>query len=156
MIYFLDSNFLIDAKNWHFPLDKRLDFWKWLLSLGQKDILKIPESVYEEINRGNDELVNWINENKNTFLCKKVECIQSLSSALAGYGEVTEIDLEQLKADPYVIAHALAVNGSVVTEERPKETLVIKNKKIPTVCDGLHIPCLTLPTFMWELRGTLP
>ena len=156
MTYFLDSNFLIDAKNWYFPLDVKPEFWSWLLRLGKEGILRIPEAVHNEVARGNDDLVDWVNAYQEIFFCKTEECIFSLPNALAGYGNPTEADLEFLKADPYVIAHAIASDGVVVTGEKPKDTAVIKNKKIPTICEGLRVPCLTLPGFMWELRSTMP
>jgi hypothetical protein len=152
----LDSNFLIDAKNLHFPLDRKPEFWNWLLLLGKNGVLKIPEAVHQEMARGNDELASWVDTHQNIFHCRTEECIFFLPQALAGYGDPTEADLEFLKADPYVVAHAMAVGGSVVTGEKPKDTAVIKNKKIPTVCEGLRVPCLTLPVFMWELRRTMP
>lgn len=156
MTYFLDANFLIDAKNLHFPIDGKPEFWNWLVQLGKDGLLKIPEAVHDEVVRGNDDLVEWINKHQKTFFCKKAECIFFLPHALAGYGNPTDADLEFLNADPYVIAHAIATGGTVVTGEKPKETAVIKNKKIPTICEGLHVPCLTLPGFMWELRSTMP
>lgn len=156
MTYFLDSNFLIDAKNLHFPINRNPDFWCWLVQLGQSGLLRIPEAVHDEVNRGNDDLVEWVNIHQEIFFCKTAECVFTLPQALSGYGEPTDTDLEFLKADPYVIAHALAMRGTVVTGEKPKDTVVIKNKKIPTICEGLHVPCLTLPSFMWELRSTMP
>ncbi len=156
MIYFLDSNFLIDAKNLHFPLDGKPDFWNWLLVLGKDGILRIPEAVYEEVTRGNDDLVEWVKTHKDIFHCNTAECVFSLPQALAGYGSPTEADLEFLRADPFVVAHAMASGGSVVTGEKPKDTSIIKNKKIPTVCEGLRVPCFTLPSFMWEVRHTMP
>jgi hypothetical protein len=58
MTYFLDSNFLIDAKNLHFSIDGKPEFWGWLLRLGKEGILRIPEEVYKEVTRGNDDLVD--------------------------------------------------------------------------------------------------
>ena len=156
MIYFLDTNFLISAKNWHFPFSAKPDFWLWLLALGKSGTVKIPETVHSEVNHGQDELVDWINANKDIFQCKTQECLYSLPQVLTGYGKPSETDLEFLKADPYVIAHAMVARGTVVTDEKTKDTPVIKNKKIPTVCDGLNIPCITMPNFMWDLRHTMP
>lgn len=117
--------------------------------------MRIPEKVYKEVTIGNDDLVSWIKTYEETFFCKE-ECIFSLPDALVGYGNPTEADLEFLKADPYIIAHALAFGGTVVTGEKPKDTSVVKNKSISTICSCLRVPCLTLPGFMWELRSTMP
>lgn len=156
MTYFLDSNFLIDAKNLHFPIDGKPEFWNWLIHLGKNGILRIPETVHAEVTRGNDDLVEWVNTHQKIFFCNTLECMCSLPSALEGYGRPSETELDFLNADSYVIAHAMASGGTVVTGEKPKHTAIIKNKKIPTVCDTLRVPCLTLPGFMWELRSTMP
>jgi hypothetical protein len=47
-------------------------------------------------------------------------------------------------ADYYLIAHALAKGYAVVTHEVPANTLKkIKKIKIPNVCIGLNIKCVT-------------
>ena len=71
MTYDLDSNFLIDAKNLHFPINRNPDFWCWLVRLGQRGLLRIPEAVHDEVNRGNDDLVEWVNIHQEIFFCKK-------------------------------------------------------------------------------------
>lgn len=157
MIYFLDTCILVHAKNLHFPLDGNLGFWAWLLKLGQEGTVKIPEYVSKEVNRGNDDLVDWMNTHKDIFLSKTVECIYVMPQTLAAYGEppLNEAELEILEADPYLIAHALAAGGTVVTDEIPNRAIAPKNKRVPVVCKTLGVPCLTLPAFMWELRQTM-
>ena len=77
MTYFLDSNFLIDAKNLHFPINRNPDFWCWLVQLGQSGLLRIPEAVHDEVNRGNDDLVEWVNIHQEIFFCKTRFQVQS-------------------------------------------------------------------------------
>ncbi len=153
--YVIDSNVLIDAKNWHFPMDSATDFWDWLLTLG-KDYLLIPEEVQKEIGTGKDDLSVWLHTNKVIFACQTRDCLAVLPNVMAAYGTPTETDLEKLNADPYVIAHAMVLNAFVVTGEQPKATTVVKNKKIPNICASLGIKCLTLPALMWEMRHTMP
>jgi hypothetical protein len=78
--------------------------------------------------------------------------------ALAAYGAppLDEAEIEALEADPYLVAHALAAGGAVVTNEIPSNATLPKNKRIPAVCRALGLPCLTLPAFMWEMRRTMP
>jgi len=157
VIYFLDTCILVHAKNLHFPLSEKSGFWGWLLKLGMDGTVRIPEYVFKEVNRGKDDLVDWMNIHKDIFLCKTVECIHFMPQTLVAYGNPTlnEAELEILEADPYLIAHALAVGGTVVSDEIPNRATAPKNKKVPVVCKALSVPCLTLPAFMWELRQTM-
>jgi hypothetical protein len=99
----------------------------------------------------------WLMAHKKVFFCRTQECAASLSRVGEGYGmPFAEEELETLKADPFLIAHAIAARGTVVTNERPNNATILRNKQIPTVCEALGVPCLTLPAFMWEMRHTMP
>jgi len=154
LIYFLDTNVLIDADRLHFAIRERQDYWNWLLSLGRKGQIKIPETVYDEVK--DDDIAKWLKEHKDVFFCRTEECLAALPRVAQGYGNQPEEMLEIIIADPFIIAHAIVAGGAVVTHERPNNATAPKNKKIPTVCQALGVPCLTLLTFMWEMRRTLP
>jgi hypothetical protein len=156
MIYILDSNFLIDAWRVHFPIPEHPEFWRWLGSLAQKEIIAIPAQVYDEVAKGQDVLSVWLEANKTGFVHEVPEYIQAISEALQAYGKIDEATLDILKADPWVIAHAVAVKGAVVTSEKPNKAISPHNKKIPSICEALNIPCLTFSRFMWEVRRTMP
>jgi hypothetical protein len=47
-------------------------------------------------------------------------------------------------ADPFVIAKAKIVQGTVVTQELWKDN----SAKLPNVCDHFNIPCIDLENFM--------
>ncbi len=53
-------------------------------------------------------------------------------------------------ADPFVIAKAAVIEGTVVTMERPKQNAA----KIPNICDHFGVECMHLEEFMeaegWE------
>jgi len=125
--------------------------------LGKQGSVKIPEYVLKEVYSQKDDLAAWAADHSGVFHCGVGECIRSVPEVLAAYGEplLNEADIETLWADPYLIAHALAVGGTVVTNEIPSNATAPKNKKIPVVCKTLNVPCLTLPAFMWELRQTM-
>lgn len=50
-------------------------------------------------------------------------------------------------ADPFVIAKAWVLKGTVVTEEHCKEN----GAKIPNICEHFKIPCKKLEGFLTEL-----
>lgn len=48
MLYLLDANTLINAKNFYYPIDRVPEFWDWLVHQGQLFNIKIPIEIYEE------------------------------------------------------------------------------------------------------------
>lgn len=156
MIYILDSSFFIDASRLHLPLNTHPSFWDWLLTLAEKETVSIPEMVYDELSAGNDSLTIWMKAHKEAFANQTVTFAEIGRVMAEGYGTIDEILLEGLKADPWVIAHALEVGGTVVTSERPGNQTAPRNKKIPSVCAVLGVPCCTITAFLWQMRSSMP
>lgn len=131
-----------------------MDFWDWLVALGDSKLIAIPESVFEELNAGSDELPDWLKRNKQSLFLPTLSALPSLQTVLLQYGDpVPENLLEQIGADPFVIAHALTCGGIVVSDELPKAATSPYKKKIPTICAGINIECWSFPRFLWEFRG---
>lgn len=154
-MYVLDTDILATANRRDFPLTPKHEFWEWLVALGSKGELVVPEAVYNEIGRGDDELPSWLNENKKIFFRPTEEAIKNLPIVVATYGNpMPENTLELLGADPYVIAHAYAIGATVLSNESPRPGAVApKNKKIPSICKILNIPCQSLSRFIWEMKS---
>lgn len=159
-MYIIDSNILIESKNKHFKIQPMHEFWDWMVSLGERDIVKIPEKVYSELHKANDELYLWMKEHKEKFYIPDDGAITNLKKVLEIYellykNDISDEMLESMQADPYIISHAITNNGIVVSNEFHKEKIIrsIKGIKIPTVCEMLGVKCLTLPQFLWELRN---
>lgn len=149
MIYILDTNFFIDANRLHLPIGHNPAFWNWIVDLADNGTISIPKTVYDELLKGNDDLSRWVNEHKEP-LVDDAAAFKTIRNVMQdGYGAIDEVTIERLKADPWVIAHALAVNGRVVTGEKVGNQTAPHNKKIPSVCQTLHVPHLTMTAFMW-------
>ena len=150
MIYILDSSFFIETSRLHLPLDKQPSFWNWLVMLAKAKVISIPSMVYEELIAGDDRLAVWMQANKDALVNQNAAYDQISRVMAEGYGTIDEVTLEVLRADPWVIAHALAVGGTVVTSEKPGKQTAPRNKKIPPVCKVLHVPCCTITSFLWQ------
>lgn len=50
-------------------------------------------------------------------------------------------------ADPFVIARAIALDGTVVTEESKPDN----GARIPNVCERLEVPCINLKEFLEQM-----
>jgi rRNA maturation endonuclease Nob1 len=155
-IYVIDTDALIHAYKYDFPPDgDHGGFWEWLDELAQTIDIVIPEKVRDEIKQGNDkldELVNSLNNLKNQ---DTKEALSHIQTVLDAYGQLTEIDLEIInkKADPYLVAHAIELKATVVTNEIPEPSKTApRNKKIPDICNALNVPCVRYPHFIWEMR----
>ena len=146
MRYLLDSNVLIDADRDYYPIDRVPEFWEWLLHLAAQDLLKVPVEAFEEIKDGKGRLVEWIKEHKAVLL-EETELEAGPVSRVVeeGYApDLTEDELEKLKADPFIVAYGVELSGqvTVVTMERSKPRRQRANRHIPDVCADLGIPCI--------------
>lgn len=108
--------------------------------------------VFNEIAKGDDDIAQWATANKQIFFVPATDAVGCLQTVLDAYGsELDEIVIERLKADPWVIAHAMACEepSTVVTYEQPRDRKNPLKKKIPNVCSDLNVACIRLPRFIW-------
>ncbi|MEJ1354792.1 MAG: DUF4411 family protein, partial [Candidatus Sedimenticola sp. (ex Thyasira tokunagai)] len=47
MIFLLDANVLINAKNFYYPIDRVPEFWDWLVHQGETGNIKVPVEIYQ-------------------------------------------------------------------------------------------------------------
>lgn len=153
MTYLLDTNTLIQSKDIDFPFDQYPHFWDWLLDMGTKGIITLPQNIFDELLAGQDNLSDWIVSHKDDITIQDSHgAYQELQCVLDKYGpDIQERDIEKIENDALLIAHARYCCGTVVTYEKPKNTNVPRNKKIPNICDSLGIECITFPNFIWKM-----
>jgi len=63
-MYCLDANVLIEAWQKYYNPKFCPDYWSILNELGDQEIIFIPEMVYQEITRTEDELAKWLKGSK--------------------------------------------------------------------------------------------
>ena len=90
MVYVLDSNILATSRRTHFPLEEKTGFWELLVDLGKKRMIIIPERVFEEIGKGNDELPDWLAKNKFLFWKPTSSCRHKLTHVIQAYESIWE------------------------------------------------------------------
>jgi hypothetical protein len=146
MAYLLDANIFIQAKNLHYGFDFCPAFWDWLIvNNAEKRVFSI-EKVGDELEAGLDELAVWAAQRgPGFFLRPDAAVIPTLGSVSAwiksqNYDPAAEGIFLQV-ADYYLVAHALAYSHTVVTHEIVSPST--KKIKIPNVCIGLGIKCVT-------------
>jgi len=141
MKYCLDTNVLIQAWNWYYAPDICSSYWNCLESLIEKGDIFIPEEVFREIEKEDDQLLVWVKQHKEIFVHEinqdVEECIKKVYENPSHHRLVDTLKSRSL-ADPWVIAHAMAESAVVVTKENIE--LRSRNRiRIPNVCDDLKI-----------------
>jgi predicted nucleic acid-binding protein len=152
--YCLDANVLIQAWQKYYSPKFCPDYWKILNELGKNGKIFIPELVYEEIIRTEDDLSKWLKESKipiNKISEPVTICLRKIYAADPAHKNLVDNTKARSLADPWVIAHALYENATVVTKEE-KVTALNSNKiKIPNVCDNMGIRWINDFQFIEEL-----
>lgn len=158
-MYVLDSDFLIHAYRYDFPPNADKDgFWDWLNNLGVRHRLAIPQKVFDEIERGTDGLSEFLKNLENIHKEPTKNAMLCLPTVMKAYGNnISQEQLEILnqKADPYLAAHGLAMNATVVTNEVPSqnEKTNPEKKKLPDICLAIGVNCIRYPRFLWSMRS---
>ena len=146
MSYLLDANVFIQAKNLHYGLDFCPAFWEWLITQNTAGVVFSIERVGTEIEAGADELAQWAATHANGFFVRPDAAILpalgrvSTWTTSQGYQPAAVNTFLQV-ADFYLVAHALAHGHTVVTHE--VASVSTKKIKIPNVCIGLGVRCMT-------------
>ncbi len=146
MAYLLDANIFIQAKNLYYGMDFCPAFWDWLVEANQAGKLYSIEKVGDELLAGSDDLATWASQRPEGFFLPPDDVtIPALATAAQwvrrqNYRPAAINDFLQ-DADYYLVAFALAHGYVVVTHEIASEG--VKRVKIPTVCIGLKVRCIS-------------
>ena len=144
-VYLLDTSALVAAWVERYPQELFPEVWRFMDGLGYR--LKVCEEVRTEVRRHAPGLMDWLDESSvDTQLSLTSlgdimvgEVQRHLSRIANGWPNWRAIRSRD-RADPWVIAYALALNGAVVSEEQPGGREV----RIPDVCDTLRAHHLNL------------
>ena len=152
--YVFDTGFLIIIREYYpetFP-----SFWRKLDSMVKEERVSSVDEVVEEIKRYRGEqghLLEWVKANRDIFTkpdFNEQTKVKEIFSIERFQHLVTKKKQMQGRAvaDPFVIARAWVINGTVVTREPPAKDPAHPN--MPDVCQHFNIPCLTPQLFMKE------
>lgn len=144
MPYLLDANVFIEAKQRYYGLDFCPAFWEWLVAENAAGRVYSIEKVGDELAARADELSEWAaGRGRGFFVPVKpgmLDALRMVSAWVAAQRYEPSAKTAFLEdADYYLVAQALALGYSVVTQEVPSDSL--KKVKIPDVCVGLGVRC---------------
>jgi Domain of unknown function (DUF4411) len=148
MTFLLDANVLIRAHEDYYPIDRIPQFWAWLMSQAQDDLVKVPYEIYHEIEVSTGPLHDWLTEDeisKAIILDQKID--PNLLNRVLSEGYAADLDdseIETIGRDPFLIGYALAnpADMTVVTKEVSAPSKQRANRRVPDVCKGFGIRCI--------------
>jgi hypothetical protein len=142
VLYLLDANVLITAKNLYYEFGRVDQYWEWLAFQAEQGHAKIPIEIFEEITVGKDELSTWAKSNKDALVLDEAVDIDHVQRVtLDGYApDLTDIELEVIGRDPFLIAYALAdVENRIIVTGEVRSKKQRQNRPIPSVCDEFGV-----------------
>lgn len=154
-VYILDTNSVRLLGNYYpgtFPT-----FWENLDALvGAGRLLSVRE-VFRELQTQltNPEMAKWVTVNEHLF-AKPTEVEMGYVAEILAVPHFQQLigQRQRLRgtpvADPFLIAKARTITGTVVTEETVKP----HSAKIPDVCNHFNIPCFNVQGMLQEERWT--
>lgn len=153
--YCLDTNFFIEAWNKYYSPDFCSEYWEIIDELVKQGIVFITQEVKKEIDKGDDNLKNWL-KGKHYIVKPIDENVQLNLKKLYAKDKSHQYLANNIKnmsiADPWVIAHAMSENAVVVT----KEYLSISNNpqkvRIPDVCENMNVKWINDFDFIKEVN----
>jgi hypothetical protein len=143
-IYCVDSSSLIHASKRAYPQRRFPRLWRAFEDLIEMNRLIISIEVYHELERKDDEVYTWAKERKDAFCHEISDEVQThVVKLMQDYPRLVDTKKGKSGGDPFVIAHALAANPSlvVVTEEKGGSE---NSPNIPFVCQQKNLQCFDL------------
>lgn len=140
--YCLDANVLIQAWQKYYSPKFCPDYWNILNQLGLNGRIFIPQLVFEEITRTEDELAEWLKSSKisiHEIDGAVAQCLKRIYENNPLHQYLVDNTKQRSLADPWVVAHALNDNACIVTKEEKVTASNTTRIKIPNVCDNMGI-----------------
>ena len=153
--YWLDADSMIRTKNGPYGFDIAPSFWKFIEQKMNEGIVSSSSMVFGELENGDeDDLLIWARQQKgNGHFVEPDTVVQTIFRQIATYVNDNYPQFQASEfldgADPWIIAHAKAYGGRVVTFEVPAPN---SNKpKIPDVAAQFEIRTLNIYQMVREL-----
>ena len=158
MSYLLDTNIFIRCKN-EMPIDIFQGFWQKLAEIAHNGQVFSSIKVKEEIDRGNDELEQWCNDNlpDGFFLPFDANDEFAFLMRWANSNPLFSDSAKQefaMVADAFLVATAAARQMKVVTFET-SDPNCRRRVKIPDACLALGVEYCSLNDLLHELGVTI-
>ena len=143
--FWLDADVFIESRKGPYSFDVAPGFWDLLHEMFAAGVIGSSLTVYDEILKGNDELVDWVKAEQSQLAIFE-EPDDEVQLAYRGIADFVEANFEANRAadflagaDAWLIAHGRAKGGTVVTFERAIVSIEAKKVKIPNICSEFNV-----------------
>ncbi len=153
--YWLDSGALIQAERAMYPREQFPPVWTFLEQHLTTGDIRMSERVRKELLAKNDSLGEWCRHRKGFARVFPVKAVQDEYRRVVAHvsSNTTTTPWHNQKfcngADGWIIAHAIAQGGTVVTEELRHPTGF--PIKVPTICNHFRVRHRNLLEMLREL-----
>ncbi|MFN0281107.1 MAG: DUF4411 family protein [Kineosporiaceae bacterium] len=144
-MFLLDANAFMEANRLYYAFDIAPGFWTWLGGSTLAGQVGSIDAIRDEITAGTGDLVTWAGALPSSFWVDDTDDVVAAMGALAGWASdptrgyrQEAVDEFMASADLKLIAHAMAIGGTVVTREQPAPDSK-KKIKIPDVCNAFQV-----------------
>lgn len=134
-------------------------FWEFLEQKSKEQVVVSSELVLQELDDNDpDELGVWAKQQKGMLFLAPTEAVQQVLGQIAesvkNNKQYADYWVHKFLggADPWIIAHAKAIGGRVVTFEKPEP--YSKKPKIPDVAAPFGVKCISLWDMLTELKAS--
>jgi Domain of unknown function (DUF4411) len=151
MKYSLDTSGLVSGWRRHYPPENFPSLWERFDELIKNGDLRATEEVYYEIEKQDDELLQWVKARDQLFVPIDAEIQTIVQNILIKHKKLVDDRKSRSGADPFVIALA-EINGCAVITDETFSNSVEKRPHIPDVCQARGIRCINLLGLIREQR----
>ncbi len=151
-LYSFDTSAIINGRRDIFMPSTFGPLWaaiEEMVGIGQ---VQAVDEVRHELKKKSDDAYAWAKSCRGLFVPLTREVQEATREVLRAHPRLMGIGGPRNSADPFVIGLALALGGTVVTQETPRNH---DRPRIPDVCDAMGIPCISLPVFVDRQRWKL-
>lgn len=149
MKYSIDTSAILEAWRRRYPPDVFPAVWERLEEVIDKGDLGASEEVLIEIEKRDDEVLEWAKKRKaKMFVPIDEQQQRHVSSILVKHERLVDTRKNRSAADPFVIALAMAQECAVVTAEAT--TGKPEKPNIPDVCLALGVRSMSVLDFFRE------
>ena len=156
--FWVDTDSLVTPSRGPYRFATLPKFWEFLEQKASEEVIASSELVLKELIGNGDQLEEWARRQQGTFFLAPDQAVQEALRQIAESVTRNKRYADHhvayfLKgADPWIIAHAKALGGRVVTFEKPEPTST--KPKIPDVAGEFNVKCISLWDMLTELHAS--
>lgn len=157
MIYLLDANTYIEAKNRYYDMEFCPAYWDWLDQQFVMGVASSIDMIGRELKDGNDDLAEWVKARGVQFIPNDDDATQEVFTEIVHFVMSKDFnpayrDQFLAKADPWLIAKAKTIGATVVTHESALSDAT-KKVKVPNICRQFEVRCIDTFSFLRETQA---